>query len=146
MKEDEHNFIKKPEYPGGKTAMKLFINNNLHYPLDAIAAHIEGIVSIAYEVSDEGIVVSSKIIKSLYPSCDEEALRIVNMFQYGKVHNRGLRLKANYKINIIFSINKSKQSIMETAQVQYDIKPSDLKPNSEKNNSITYSYSINLSE
>ena len=65
---------------------------------------IEGVVTVAYQVSDEGVVENPTVIKGLFPSCDAEAVRLVKLLKYGKAHNRGVRLKSNCKVNIKFKL------------------------------------------
>lgn len=86
--------------------MRKFITKNLQYPKDAMEQRIEGVVTVAYQVSDEGVVENPKVIKGLYPSCDAEAVRLVKLLQYGKAYNRGVRLKSNCKVNISFKLPK----------------------------------------
>ncbi len=84
--------------------MREFVNAHLQYPQDAIDQRIEGVVTIAYQVNDDGEVESPTVVKSLCPSCDEEALRIVQLLHYNKARNRGIRLKMNSKLNINFRL------------------------------------------
>ena len=65
---------------------------------------IEGVVTVAYQVTDEGEVENPTVIKGLCPSCDAEAIRLVKLLKYGKAHNRGVRLKSNCKVNISFKL------------------------------------------
>lgn len=103
-KEKSKQFLEKPEYPGGKKALDDFVKAHLQYPEDAMQQRIEGTVRVEYQVSDDGEVLQATVVKGLCPSCDAEALRIVRLLQYGKAHNRGIRLKANCKININFHL------------------------------------------
>ena len=89
--------------------MDAFVAENLRYPEDAIKAHLEGIVAVAYQVNDDGEVENPTVIKSLSPSCDEEALRVVGLLRYGKARNRGFRLKTNCKVNIHFRLAPAAQ-------------------------------------
>ena len=108
MKEKSHKkekqFIERPEYPGGKKALQNFIASHLRYPQDALAAKVQGIVTVWFEVNDNCLIESAKIIKVLSADCDQEALRLVHLLQYGKAFNRGLRVKTTYKINIHFKL------------------------------------------
>lgn len=97
-------FLEQPQYPGGKKALRDFIKSHLQYPEDAIAQRVEGVVTVAYQVDDTGVVENPVVVKGLTPSCNEEALRLVKLLQYGQAHNRGIRLKANCKINIHFKL------------------------------------------
>ncbi len=100
----EKQFIERPEYPGGKRALQNFIASHLRYPQDALDAKVQGVVTVSFEVNDNGMVESSKIIKGLSAACDQEALRLVHLLQYGKAFNHGLRVKTTYKINIHFTL------------------------------------------
>lgn len=144
---ERKKFIKLPEYPGGKKALMQFISEHLQYPADALEKKIEGVVAVAYEVNDDGQVISTSIVKSLFPSCDKEAVRLVSMLQYGKVVNRGLRVKSKCKLNINFCLKKMQEN---TVQISYTVTQSPSKKSEEKlqkpNQSHGYGYSINISE
>jgi len=76
-------FLNLPQYPGGKKAFIEFIKNNLRYPQQALDAKIEGRVLVEFEIDDNGTVHNPWIKKSLGYGCDEEALRVVGLLQYG---------------------------------------------------------------
>ena len=78
-KKKKKTFLEKPLYPGGAKALREFVNAHLQYPQDAMESRIEGVVTVAYQVNDDGYVESPVIVKSLCPSCDAEALRIVRL-------------------------------------------------------------------
>ena len=103
-KKKKKKFLDKPQYPGGAKALREFLMAHLQYPQDAMDQRVEGTVTIGYQVNDDGIVESPVVIKSLSPSCDAEALRLVQMLQYEKARNRGVRLKVNCKLNINFHL------------------------------------------
>ena len=117
----EKKFLLHPEYPGGRKALREFISAHLQYPEDALQQLIEGFVTVAYQVTDEGEIESVRIIKGLSPSCNEEAMRVVKLLKYSKVYNHGVRLKSNHKINIHFQMIPVKQ---KTMQISYTVKPS----------------------
>lgn len=103
-KKKPKQFLEKPQYPGGTKALREFIKSHLQYPEDAMEQRIEGVVTVAYQVTDEGEIENPTVIKGLCPSCDAEAVRLVKMLKYGKAHNRGVRLKSNCKVNISFKL------------------------------------------
>ncbi len=111
-------FLQRPDYPGGRKAIHEFIKANLQYPEDALAQQLEGVVTVAYQVTDEGEVESARIVKGLSPTCNEEALRLVKMLQYSKVYNHGVRLKSNHKINIRFQIVRTEQ---KSLRISYSV-------------------------
>lgn len=69
-----------PSYPGGTDALKEFITENLKYPADA-KGKIIGVVPVTFIIDREGNMVNSKVEKSLYPSLDEEAMRVVKLIK-----------------------------------------------------------------
>lgn len=133
----EKKFLKKPLYPGGKKALLAFISAHLQYPQDALEQQLEGIVSVAFDVTDNGEVESIKIIKGLSPSCNEEAIRLVKLLQFNKVSNHGIRIKTGHKINIAFKI--SSQSI-KNLKITYNLQVD--KPKDKPSIPPSYSYTI----
>ena len=101
------HFLNQPQYPGGKKALLEFIRSHLQYPEDALQQRIEGIVTVTYQVTDEGEIENPTIIKGLCPSCNEEAIRLVKLLKYNKCSNRGVRLKSNCRVNIGFHLSPS---------------------------------------
>ena len=142
---DHHNkkrFLNLPKYPGGSTAFREFIEENLRYPETALEARVEGFVIVEYDISDNGAVNNPRILKSLGYGCDEEAVRVVSLLQFEKVKNRGVRVKMTTKTNINFIPPKA--NINYT--VSYTKKPEKPKvgPEQKNSNPVTYNYTIQL--
>lgn len=135
----EKRFIKRPEYPGGKTALMQFIKEHLQYPKDALEQKVEGTVRVWYEVNDNGEVEDAKIVRPLFPSCDKEALRLVKSLQYSRPKNMNLRVKSAFHINIRFQLKEVAQQLTFSYVPTQDKKPE--KPKSQQN---TYTYTINF--
>jgi len=57
-----------------------FISRNLVYPEQAQTDDIEGTVYVRFSVSETGKVTNAKVLNQIGGGCDEEALRVVNMF------------------------------------------------------------------
>ena len=135
----EKRFINRPEYPGGKTAMMNFIREQLQYPKDALDQKIEGIVRVWYQVDDNGHVVDTKIVQGLFPSCDEEAIRIVKMLKYNRPKNMNLRVKTAFHININFRLKEAQQKLT----LQYTQVSTPPKKEQTKQQNV-YTYTINI--
>lgn len=135
----EKRFIQRPEYPGGKTALTKYIQEHLQYPKDAMEQKIEGTVRVWYEVNDNGEVVDAKIIQPLFPSCDEEALRLVRSLQYGRPKNWHLRVKSSFSINIKFRLKEAARQV--TIQYSQAEKPKTTTPSTAHE---TYTYTIHF--
>jgi hypothetical protein len=54
MYKKSDQFIKLPEYPGGKEQFKEFITSNLKYPKEALEKRVEGTVMLSAEITDKG--------------------------------------------------------------------------------------------
>lgn len=131
---DHHKrrFLNLPKYPGGATAYKTFITENLRYPDEALAHGVEGSVVVEFDITDEGNVVHPRIVKGVGFGCDEEALRLVRLLNYEKVRNRGVRLKMTTKTTIHFKL--------PGVQITYTTTPPRNEP--PKENPGSYEYTI----
>ncbi|HEY8935966.1 MAG TPA: energy transducer TonB [Cyclobacteriaceae bacterium] len=75
----EINPQKSAEFHGGMGGLYKYINKKLRYPRDAKKNNIQGKVMVTFVVGKDGNIKqeSIKITSGLFPSCDEEALRII---------------------------------------------------------------------
>ena len=65
-----------PKYPGGTEKMFEFIADNLRWPGDDDSC-IQGRVVVSFIVEKDGSLTDVKVIKSLDPAFDKEAVRVV---------------------------------------------------------------------
>ena len=70
-----------PEYPGGSEELMKFLSSNIKYPTMAQEQNIQGMVTLRFVVGADGSVSNVQVIRSLDPSCDKEAVRVVKMMQ-----------------------------------------------------------------
>lgn len=153
MKEKkDHQFIKKPIYPGGNTAFREFIYSNLKYPKEALENKIEGIVICRYEVDYKGNVSKIKVKKGIGFGCDEEAQRIVKMLKWEiPKEPRKLRVSFQKETKIKFNLPKGKpvakaktssQKITYTVIAKPNVSTKVDKANQSKKKS--YTYTVNM--
>lgn len=121
-KQPKH-FIKKPTYPGGMTAIRKFVGDNLKYPQAALDNKIAGKVKINYTINHKGKVIDAKVFSGLGHGCDEEALRIVRLLRFEVPKNRGVKVKFHKKITINFHLPKQKIQKAAQKKIQYHITP-----------------------
>ncbi|MFN8256045.1 MAG: TonB family protein [Bacteroidales bacterium] len=76
---DHYAYQTKPEFPGGDIALIQFIAKNAKYPKEAESTGIEGIVYVRIVISKEGKVMEPKVLRSLHPLLDNEALRVIQL-------------------------------------------------------------------
>ncbi len=66
----------RAEFPGGRQAWLDFLYNNLQYPSD-VQDHIVGQVVLRFVINPKGRIENIEVVKSLHPSLDQEAIRVV---------------------------------------------------------------------
>ena len=97
---------KKPEFPGGETALKKYIANSIKYPLKAVNNDIQGRVYVKFIVNKEGKIEQAKVMRSIDPLLDEEALRIINQMPDWKPGtNNGIKVSVWFSLPVSFVIN-----------------------------------------
>jgi len=67
----------KPVFQGGAAAMIQYVATNTKYPLMALENGIEGTVYIRFVVTKDGDIGDPKVLRSVDPLLEEEALRVV---------------------------------------------------------------------
>ena len=66
-----------PEYPGGQGELMKYLSDKIRYPQLAQEQGIQGQVILRFVVGRDGSVSDVKVVRSLDPSCDKEAVRVV---------------------------------------------------------------------
>jgi Ca-activated chloride channel family protein len=99
---------KAPVFIGGETAMEDFIKKNIVYPEDAKNAGKSGVVYISFIVEKDGSISEIKLLRSLFPSLDNEALRIVRLMnkKWKAGEEDGKKVKVRTTIPIHFKLEK----------------------------------------
>jgi TonB family protein len=85
-----------PRFPGGDEAMMQFIANNVKYPEEASKKGKQGRVVVTFIVNEDGSISESKVVKSVDPELDAEAIRVVNAMPKwtpGKQNGHVVRVK-----------------------------------------------------
>jgi len=141
-KKSKH-FIKKPHFEGGANAMRRIIRENLRYPEEALKNKVEGTVIVRYDIDHKGRVTDAKIIAGIGHGCDEEAIRLVHLFEFEVPKNRGVRVRFHKDIQIHFRLPKKQPKPQPApATVTYTISPSPEKEEDKKPEGGGYSYTI----
>lgn len=100
----DKDFIKAPYFEGGKAALEAHVKKELRYPKEALAAKIEGTVSVRYSVDYKGNVTEAHIISPLGHGCDEEAVRIVKTLRFKVPDDGKIKSKYSRKLHIHFRL------------------------------------------
>ena len=94
-----------PEYPGGMMAMMEYLQTNMTYPKDAEKQKVEGRVLVMFVVETDGSVSDVKVARNVFPSLDEEAVRVVEAMPKwipGKEKGKAVRVK--YTLPVVFRL------------------------------------------
>ena len=67
------------KYPGGYYAFERFVGKNLVYPYWIAKLGIEGVVGISFIVNEDGSLSDFKVVTSVDPRLDAEALRVARL-------------------------------------------------------------------
>lgn len=68
-----------PDFPGGMVEFMKWLRKNLRYPPMARQQKIEGKVVVSFIIGKDGTPAAAKIVTSVDPLLDREALRVVRM-------------------------------------------------------------------
>jgi len=105
---DEQIFVQveqMPEYPGGEAALRQFLASNVKYPDDAVKSGTQGKVFVKFVVNKDGKVVNPKIARSVSPSIDKEALRVVSIMpNWTPGKQSGKNVAVEYTVPIFFKL------------------------------------------
>ena len=96
-----------PQFPGGQGVMMKYLAANIKYPASAVKAKKQGRVIVAFVIQKDGSVTNARIVKSVDPELDAEALRIVKaMPNWTPGTQDGKPVDVNYTIPVVFSLYK----------------------------------------
>ena len=104
-KKNEPDF--KPTFRGHSDLSVSFtewVNKNLKYPKDAKDAHVEGAVKLQFTVGTNGGVQEVQILQGVYPSLDNEALRVIRSspkWKPGIKDGKPVRVTYTYTIHFV---------------------------------------------
>ncbi len=99
-----------PTFPGGDRARIKFLQQNIHYPKEALQNHQEGKVVINFIVEKDGSVSNLKVLNSIGRGCDDEAFRVAKMmpkWNPGKQSGVPVRVSFNMPISFMLKIKES---------------------------------------
>lgn len=74
-----HTSVTSPDYKGGITALKEFINRNIRYSGESDKNGIPATVTLSYTINENGKVENIKILRGINAECDSEAVRITQL-------------------------------------------------------------------
>lgn len=94
-----------PSFPGGRVALMKWLAKRMKYPKEAEEKGIKGRVICTFVVEKNGKITDVKVMRSVHPLLDAEALRVVRSmpkWQPGKLNGKPVRVK--FTIPLTFNL------------------------------------------
>jgi TonB family protein len=86
-------------------ALIKYIQQNIQYPLSARKKKMGGTVVVQFTVNADGSVSDEKVVKSVDPALDEEALRLIkNMPAWAPGRQGGKAIRVQYTVPVRFKL------------------------------------------
>lgn len=94
-----------PEFPGGIKELMSFLSKNSKYPASAMAKNVQGRVIVQFVVEKDGTPTEFKVIRSVDPDLDAEALRVMKeMPKWKPGMQRGQVVRVKYTVPVTFRL------------------------------------------
>ena len=95
-----------PQFPGGQIEMLQYLAKSLQYPEVAEKAGKQGRVIATFVVEEDGSITNARVVKSVDPLLDAEALRVINaMPKWNPGKQNGLAVRCKYTVPLTFHID-----------------------------------------
>ena len=94
-----------PTFPGGQQALFEWLSKNIKYPVVAEENGVQGRVIVTFVVERNGSITDVQVAKSVDPSLDKEAVRVVKAMPHwipGKQNGSAVRVK--YTVPVTFRL------------------------------------------
>lgn len=94
-----------PSFPGGEGALMEWLNKHIHYPAIAQENGVEGRVIVQFVVGRDGSVSDVNVVRSVDPSLDQEAKRVVRaMPKWIPGKQNGKSVNCKYTLPVTFRL------------------------------------------
>ncbi len=94
-----------PSFPGGDAELMSFLAKNMKYPAMAQENGVQGRVICQFVVTKDGTVKDVNVLRSLDPSCDKEAIRVLlSMPRWIPGKQNGKPVAVKFTVPIIFRL------------------------------------------
>ena len=94
-----------PTFPGGQAALMKYLSENIKYPKAAEKAREQGRVVVSFTVEKDGAVADVKVVRSVTPALDAEAVRVIKaMPKWGSGKQDGQLVRVRYNVPVSFKL------------------------------------------
>lgn len=95
-----------PSFPGGISGLRTYLNQNIRYPAEAQENCVQGRVVVSFVVGKDGHISDVTVLRSVDPSLDKEAVRVIrNMPRWTPGKQGGELVKVRYNVPVSFRLN-----------------------------------------
>lgn len=95
-----------PSFPGGISGLRTYLNQNIRYPAEAQENCVQGRVVVSFVVEKDGHISDVTVLRSVDPSLDKEAIRVVrNMPRWTPGKQGGEPVRVRYNVPVSFRLN-----------------------------------------
>ena len=101
----------QPSFPGGASALLSFLQDNVHYPEEALKDSIQGKVVVSFIIEKDGSISNVQVARGVHPLLDKEAVRVVGLMpKWNPAKSNGDYLRVKYNVPVIFKLNQPNSS------------------------------------
>lgn len=94
-----------PEFPGGMKELLKFLQDNLKYPENAMKNNVQGRVIVQFVVEKDGTPTEFKVLRSVDPDLDAEALRVMKaMPKWKPGMQKGQVVRVKFTVPVSFTL------------------------------------------
>lgn len=94
-----------PSFPGGQGALMKYLASNIKYPVVAQENGVQGRVIVSFVVERDGSISDVKVARSVDPSLDREAQRVVkSMPRWSPGKQNGSTVRVKYTVPVVFRL------------------------------------------
>lgn len=94
-----------PEYPGGMKEMLKFLQENVKYPENAMKNNVQGRVIVQFVIEKDGTPTEFKVLRSVDPDLDAEALRVMKaMPKWKPGMQKGQVVRVKFTVPVSFKL------------------------------------------
>ena len=95
-----------PEFPGGIGECLKFLGKNIKYPVEAQQAGAQGKVIVQFVVEKDGSIANPKVVRSIDPNLDGEAIRVISIMPKWKPGmQKGQPVRVKYTVPVTFRLD-----------------------------------------
>lgn len=110
-----------PQFPGGVEKLMEYLRDNIKYPKEMMENNVQGRVLVQFVVTKTGDIADAKILKSVHPQLDAEAMRVVKAMPKwtpGKQHGESVNVR--FTLPFSFSLGKGDRNNVPATDEKVD--------------------------